>query len=239
MRIHKGLGINGGKASGILFRYQPPAYAEPTFDLLINQKETLQAAIERSIAELETAVKESLEENGDAVRMVFESHKLMVNDPILLEDAMARIDAGADAYHAYSAAANNILDQFRTLKNDYMRNRVIDIIDATDRVLHQLVAAQYERDFAFPESRILLMDQIRPSVIRNCRKPHVEGFIAEIGTYDQHSSMIARSKDMPGVVIPHALALLKDGAFVTIDGDAGIVAVEDEDGPGARKEENR
>jgi len=225
MLVLKGYGVNGGSASGIVFRYQPDSGGEPKFDLLINQRETLQAAIDRSVADLEKAVSESRTENGDAVRMVFEAHKLMVNDPILLDDAFARIEAGETAYHAYRTAAENIVIRFRSLKNDYMRNRVIDIIDATDRVLHQLVAAQYERAFSFSEPRIILMDQMRPSVIRNCHKPHVAGFIAEYGAYDQHSSLIARIKELPGVIVPGALKSLQSGDCVTIDGDSGTVTL--------------
>jgi phosphoenolpyruvate-protein kinase (PTS system EI component) len=66
---------------------------------------------------------------------------------------------------------------------------------------------------------------MRPSVIRNCHKPHIVGFVAEYGAYDQHSSMIARTKELPGIIVPGALKSLKDGDFVTIDGSAGTVTI--------------
>lgn len=226
MRILKGLGINRGTASGIVFRHRPVLDKDIHFDLFINQKDVLHAAIERASADLLKDIEDSRKEHGDAVRMVFEAHRLMVEDPILLDAAYARIDGGQSAYQAYQAASEEILSQFRQLKNEYMRNRVIDIIDATDRVLHQLVAAQYERVFAFTEPHIIVMDQIRPSVIRNCRKPHVVGFVSETGSFDQHASMIARVQDLPGVVVPHIMNIVEDGMFVTIDGDAGTIALQ-------------
>jgi len=225
MLVMKGLGIHRGIASGIVFRYRPAHGSEPLFDLKINQKEALEDAIRRSVEELEKDVAESDPAHGDAVRMVFESHKLMVRDPILLDDVYARIERGESAFRAYRGAAEDIVAQFSVLTNAYMRNRIIDIIDATDRVLHALVAAQYEREFDFAEPRIIVMDQMRPSVIRNCHKPHVVGFVAEAGAYDQHSSMIARVKELPGVIIPDVLRMLNDGDRVVVDGDAGTVTV--------------
>lgn len=226
MHVMKGYGITRGAVSGRIFVYRPTSGGEPAFDLSINQSEVLQKAIERSVADLEKDVSESRTADGDAVRMVFEAHKLMVNDPLLVDAALALIDAGASAYHAYKTASEQIVSQFLLLTNDYMRNRVIDIIDATDRVLHALVAVEYEREFNFLEPHIIVMDQMRPSVIRNCHKPHVVGFVVESGAYDQHSSLIARAKDIPGVVIPGITKLLQDGDYVTIDGTAGTVVID-------------
>ena len=225
MRILNGSGINRGITSGIVFFHHPTPGGEPRFDLSINQKSILEAAIARSVAELEKDVEDGDRAHGDAVRMVFEAHKLMVRDPILLDDVFARIDAGESAYRAYRDGAAAVVSRFSALTNPYMRNRVIDIIDATDRVLHAMVADQYERTFRFAEPHIIVMDQMRPSVILNCHRPHVVGFIAEAGAYDQHSSMIARVKNLPGVVIPDAFRSLTDGDMVIVDGDAGIVTV--------------
>lgn len=226
MHVMKGFGITRGAVSGRVFLYRPTSGGEPAFDLYINQKDALQKAIERSVADLEKDVAESRFADGDAVRMIFEAHKLMVNDPLLVDAAIALIETGSTAYHAYKTASEQIVSQFRVLTNEYMRNRVIDIIDATDRVLHALVAAAYEREFNFSEPHIIVMDQMRPSVIRNCHKPHIVGFIAESGAYDQHSSLIARAKDLPGVIIPGITKMLHDGDYVTIDGNAGTVVLD-------------
>ncbi len=226
MHVVKGYGVTRGMGSGRVFLYRPTRGEEPTFDLFINQKVALHTAIERSVADLEKDVAESRENATDTVRMVFEAHKLMVNDPLLVDAAINLIDTGMTAYQAYKTASEQIVSQFRLLTNDYMRNRVIDIIDATDRVLHALLAAEYEREFDFTEPHVIVMDQMRPSVIRNCHKPHIVGFIAESGAYDQHSSMIARAKDLPGVIVPGITKSLHDGDYVTIDGDTGTVVID-------------
>lgn len=226
MHVMKGYGVTRGTGSGRVFLYRPTDEKEPAFDLYINQKEALEKAIERSVADLEKDVAESRKTDGDTVRMVFEAHKLMVNDPLLVDAAFALIENGATAYQAYKTASERIVSQFRILTNEYMRNRVIDIIDATDRVLHALIAAEYEREFNFSEPHIIVMDQMRPSVIRNCHKPHIVGFIAESGAYDQHSTMIARTKDLPGVIVPEITKSLHDGDYVTIDGTNGTVVID-------------
>ncbi len=225
MQVLHGVGLHRGLASGIVHKYIPGLDGEPAFDLLINQKEVLQMALSVSTADLEAAVAAAGPETDGTIRMIFEAHKLMVNDPILLDAAYEAIETGKPAYRAYQAAAQAIIRQFRVLKNEYMRNRVIDIIDATDRVLHAIVSAEYSQEFHFAEPRILVMDQMRPSVILNCQKPHIGGFIAEAGTFDQHSTIIARSKDIPAVIFPQAMAMLRDGDYVTIDGNDGTITI--------------
>ncbi|MFH0992813.1 MAG: phosphoenolpyruvate-utilizing N-terminal domain-containing protein [bacterium] len=225
MRVLYGAGMHRGSASGIVYKYVTDLDGEPVFDLLINQKEVLKTALVQSTKDLEEAVIAVGPTMDDTIRMIFEAHKLMVNDPILLDAAFAAIETGQSAYQAYQTAAQAIIKHFQTLKNDYMRNRVIDIIDATDRVLHAIVSAEYKQEFRFPETRILVMDQMRPSVILNCQKPFIGGLIAETGSIDQHSALIARSKGLPTVIFSQAMATLHNGDFVTIDGDAGTITV--------------
>ncbi len=225
MRVLQGFSLYRGSASGIVHKYIPDLDDEPAFDLLINQKELLETALSISTADLEAAVAEAVPQTDDTIRMIFEAHKLMVNDPILLDAAYAAIESGMSAYRAYQTAAQAVIEQFRIMKNEYMRNRIIDIIDATDRVLHAIVSAKYKQEFRFAEPHILVMDQMRPSVILNCQKPYIVGLVAEMGSYDQHSTLIARSKDMPAVLCPQAMASLHDGERITIDGDSGTITI--------------
>ncbi len=78
----------------------------------------------------------------------------MVNDPLLIEKAYQYIQEGKNAYEAYQLAANEFIDQFRELTDDYFRYRVIDIQDATDRVLYAIQDVEYEINLSFDSPRL-------------------------------------------------------------------------------------
>ena len=136
MNYLSGLSIQNGIAYGKVHKLVPTTESMIEFDLFINQKELLDQALKLSTEAIENTIKNSSSVFNDTVVMIFEAHKLMVKDPMLLQEAYQLISEGKSAYEAYKTAARNIIDQFKILASDYMKNRIIDIEDATDRVLY-------------------------------------------------------------------------------------------------------
>jgi phosphotransferase system enzyme I (PtsI) len=225
MRRLTGLVIQSGIAYGKIHKWIPSENGVTRFDLFINQKELLINALKTSTEAIENAIKNSSEIFNETFSMIFEAHKLMVNDPILLNEAYRRIEDGENAYDAYKRAALDIINQFQLLSNDYMRNRIIDIKDATDRVLYTIQNLEYENSLIFDEPHILLLPEMRPSIILNCDKRYVSGFIVETGNYDQHASLMARRKEIPGMIIEGALNFINEGDVTLIDANNGVVYI--------------
>lgn len=225
MKQYNGLTIQSGIAYGKVYYVSSTSNKESNLDLLINQKAVLDQAIESSIQAIERLVETSESEYNDTIKMIFEAHKLMVNDPLLIEKAYQYIQEGKNAYEAYQLAANEFIDQFRELTDDYFRYRVIDIQDATDRVLYAIQDVEYEINLSFDSPKIVLVEEMKPSMIFGFEKKHVMGVIAEKGSVNQHASMIAQSKAIPSMLIPNASALIKNNDFVLMDATRGIVIV--------------
>lgn len=59
----------------------------------------------------------------------------------------------------------------------------------------------------------------------------ITGIVLETGGLISHGALLAREYGLPGVQIPGALELIPDGATITLDGDAGMVIIHDEDNP--------
>ncbi|MGH7963360.1 MAG: PEP-utilizing enzyme, partial [Candidatus Binatia bacterium] len=59
----------------------------------------------------------------------------------------------------------------------------------------------------------------------------ITGIVLETGGLISHGALLAREYGLPGVQIPGALELIPDGATITLDGDAGMVIIH-EDEPG-------
>lgn len=225
MDAFKGLIINSGSVLGKAHIWTAPDVIIPRFDLYINQKEVLSKALIRSTKELEETISSSSALFSDTVSVIFQAHKLMANDPLLLEDAYQRIEQGESAYSAYKNAAGKVIAQFQTMTNQYMKNRIIDIEDATDRVLSAIVDTVYEQALVFPEPRILILDKMKPSVLYNSRKPSVIGFVSAEGAYDQHSGLIARAFDLPGLIVKNVKKIVREDDLLLIDAYEGVLYV--------------
>jgi pyruvate,water dikinase len=59
----------------------------------------------------------------------------------------------------------------------------------------------------------------------------ITGIVLETGGLISHGALLAREYGLPGVQIPGALELIPDGATITLDGDAGMVIIHDEENP--------
>ncbi len=223
MNYLSGLTIQSGIAYGKIHKINPTKESETNLDLYINQKDILNQALQTSSEALEQAINLSTIEFNDRIAMIFEAHKLMVKDPMLLEETYRYIDQGMNAYQAYKTAAENIISQFKKLSSDYMVNRIIDIEDATDRVLYAIQDKTYELNLAFDHPKILVLPEMKPSLILNVDRKHISGFIVASGSYDQHASVIARKKGIPSIIIDNAMKLINEDDLVLLDGIKGIV----------------
>jgi phosphotransferase system enzyme I (PtsI) len=116
-----------------------------------------------------------------------------------------------------------IIARFETLNNTYMRNRIVDIEDATDRVLSAISDKEYEHALQFPEPKILLLQKMKPSILVNCHSDSIAGFISAEGAYDQHSGHIARTKNLPGMVSGDILHKTRQNDWVLLDADRGKI----------------
>jgi len=229
MEILKGLAIHPGIVMGKAYIWLPTPEKERQFDLFINQKDLLQNALRKSTSELEETIASANALHSERIQIIFEAHKLMVNDPTLLEIAERLMEKGVTAYEAYQKAAEDIISRFKKLDSAYMRDRIVDIEDATDRVLSAISDTEYEQALSFPEPRILILSKMKPSILMNCHQPSVLGFVSAEGAYDQHSAFIARSKDLPGLVVKDVLSFVKNGDFVVLDADHGALYFQPEE----------
>ncbi|HOW38235.1 MAG TPA: phosphoenolpyruvate-utilizing N-terminal domain-containing protein [Bacillota bacterium] len=225
MEILNGLviqpGIALGKAHIWISSEEHPFY----FDLQVNQKELLEQSLKKSTVDLEETISSAQILYPDSVALVFEAHKLMVNDPLLLEDAFRLIAEGKSAYEAYRQAAKTIIAQFETIDNTYMRNRIVDIEDATDRVLSSISDKEYEHALRFSEPRILIIPKMKPSILVNCHPDSIAGFVSAEGAYDQHSGNIARTKTLPGMVSFDITKKVRQDDLVLLDANRGKIFI--------------
>mgnify|MGYP000604424892 CR=1 FL=1 len=111
------------------------------------------------------------------------------------------------------------MNEFEKINNEYMLGRIVDIIDATDHVKAALKSIQKERIGEFDEPTILILKNLKPSIIYKIKKTNIVGFIAEKGYYHQHSGIIARTFNVPGMICEKIYKRIEGYTYIELDTD--------------------
>jgi phosphoenolpyruvate-protein kinase (PTS system EI component) len=107
-----------------------------------------------------------------------------------------------------------------------MLGRIVDIIDATDHVKVVLKDIIQERIVNFDEPTILILRNLKPSIIYRINNTSIVGFIASKGFYNQHSGIIARTINIPGIVYENIFDIVETGDFIKINCENETIELE-------------
>lgn len=215
----KGMAIHPGLAyAQVRIIKHPLSSAEARYEP-IDQKRVLNDALERSSAQMDEQIRTSERLFSDKISTIFEVHRLIINDPMIVDRARELIDEHHSAYDSYQEAAGEVIERFDELKNEYMRRRIIDIEDARDRVLSAIEETAYDLVPDFNRPTIVVADKMKPSLVMACNDKQVKGFVFQSGFYNQHSGTIVRTLDVPALVVSDIIREVADGDRVLLDAD--------------------
>ena len=118
------------------------------------------------------------------------------------------------------------IDIFSNMNNNYLSHRVNDFEDIAYRLLSHIMDERKDVLAGVNENSILLMENISPSFVTKVFDKNMQGLCTERGSRNSHSSIIARSMNLPMLV--NTLGLLgniNDGEDLIIDGNDGYVII--------------
>lgn len=191
------------------------------------EKERFLAAQQVAQVELHALQERTAINVGEHQAEVFAAHKLMVNDPSLVEAVFNNIENKyASAEAAVEDAVKTIASMFTALDNEYMRERASDIKDVGKRLVRILQGVAEQVNY----TGILAAQDLLPSDTASIDLECVAGFITALGGKTSHSSILARAAGIPAVVgIGSALEKLNNGDMVIVDGHNGQILVNPEE----------
>lgn len=225
MKQFEGVVVNQGIAYAKVYKLTSRFDDIMSYASEIDQQMVLEKALIKSTKRLEEQVNQANMRYNESISVIFEAHRLMASDPIIIDRAKALISEKHSAYDSYRQATDEIIQQFEVMDNEYMRNRIVDIEDATDRVLSAIQDTEYEIKLHFSSPRVLIVDKMKPSVLFNCDKASIAGIVSATGSYNQHSGTIVRIKDIPTMIVANITKLVTDHDFMLLDGDKGQIFV--------------
>jgi len=188
------------------------------------EKERFVAAQQVAVLQLDALQEHTAKTVGEHEAEVFAAHKLMVEDPSLVDAVFEEIDSNcASAEAAVDVASQAIASMFASLDDEYMRERAADIKDIGKRLLRILQGKVEDVKY----EGILVASDLLPSDTAAIDFDRVFGFITALGGKTSHSSILARAAGLAAVVGVGSGAIdkLNNGDMVIVDGHVGKVLV--------------
>lgn len=165
---------------------------------------------------------------ADAVGSIAASHRGFLADPTLLQEIEESIVRGrAAAEWAVSVVFRRWVEKFKALKDEFFRQRYVDLVDIERRVLGHLLPPEAPRSPSPERPMVLLAHEITPSEAAALDRQSVLGFATELGGSTSHTAIVAKSLGIPAVCgLGPVLDGIPDGAVVVCDGESGRLVVD-------------
>lgn len=164
---------------------------------------------------------------GEEKAAVFEGHLMILEDEELEEEIIDylrtnKVNAGV--------AASKIIDQQVTMlseiDDEYLRERAGDIRDIGNRLIKNILGMHIVDLGDINEEAILVAYDLTPSETAQLNLDKVLGFITDIGGRTSHTSIMARSLELPAIVgTNHVTSQVNTGDYLILDAVDNVVYV--------------
>ncbi|RME72486.1 MAG: phosphoenolpyruvate--protein phosphotransferase [Planctomycetota bacterium] len=192
----------------------------------------LERALERARADVREMRERYAEVLGDETAQIFRFHELMLQDRSLLDEIRRHVrERHYSPEYAVSTAFRSRIRMIRSLHDEYLRQRDVDLYDVERRVLRALRGTRQEELQSATGEVVLVAHDLTPSQTATLDTSKIIGFATDVGGRTSHTAIVARALGIPAVVGLGSLTTeVTSGDLVIIDGTKGRVIVNpDED----------
>lgn len=182
----------------------------------------LRQAVETGKAQLQELYTEVKARSGTGKAAIFLAHQEFLNDPELLQAAIAYLQDNRSAAWAWQQGYEQRAQALEQLTDPLLAGRATDLRDVGRRVL-RLLADRVEEEPVLPAFPVILIaEDLTPSDTAGLDPNLTLGFCTAYGGPTSHSAIIARSLDIPAIVgAGPAILNLADGTCCILDGASG------------------
>lgn len=157
---------------------------------------------------------------GEEKAAIFEGHIMLLEDEELEQEI---IDLIKKDHASADAAAYSVIDgqakALEELDDEYLKERAADVRDIGKRLLQNILGLHIVDLSAIQDESILVAKDLTPSETAQLNLKKVLGFITDLGGRTSHTSIMARSLELPAIVgTGNVTATVKNDDFLILDG---------------------
>lgn len=183
--------------------------------------ETLRVGVDRMLSTAASGDKEQLQ--------VLEAYRMFANSKGWMRRMQEDISRGLSAEAAVEKEQSAARARMGQVKDAYLRERLNDLDDLSNRLLRILTGQGAETGADIPDNPILIARNIGPAELLDYGRS-LKGVVLEEGSVGSHAAIVARALAIPlilhtGRITTEAL----NGDAILLDGDQGIVHLRPDD----------
>jgi len=158
--------------------------------------------------------------HGGEHREVLETFRMIAEDRGWLGRIREAISGGLTAEAAVQRSQDDIRTRMHTVTDPYLRERLHDFEDLTNRLLLHLTGEAPTADKPLPDDVVLLARNMGPAELLDYDRARLRALVLEEGSPTSHVSIVARALDIPLVgQIRNLLERIEPGDPMIVDGD--------------------
>jgi len=158
--------------------------------------------------------------------MIFDIHQMMLNDVDFLDSIKSNItNQKLNAESAVAMTADNFAQMFSSMDDSYMQARASDVKDISERLI-SILSNKKSTSVTSGGNVIIGALDLAPSQTVQLDKSKILAFITEEGSNNSHTSILARTMNIPAII--GAKGILDDsfnGCDVIADGYSGKIYI--------------
>lgn len=184
----------------------------------------LHHAIQQTLADISLLAERTASLIGRDQAAIFSSHQMLLDDPDLQQQFYARIaQQRCCAESALYQEMMAVVAQYRSLEDEYLRVRELDVRDILRRTLSHL-CHQPLPGLALTEPVIIVADELMPSDTALLDRRWVHGICLSGGSPISHSAILAQAMGIPMVVqVSSCLTQTEPDQWVMLDAARGVL----------------
>ena len=182
-------------------------------------------ALKRSEAQIERLNTDVKSELSQEDKNIFHTYLMYFRDVGLKNKVTAYIKQ--QKYAAEYALKEVILDYarvFSKMEDPYLRERGFDIENVGRRILKNLLGLEDDEPGRFIKKTIIIASSISPGELIMLRQENLKGIILSKGGVTSHVAILAKSFEIPMVIISRVmLREIRENDVLIVDGTSGLI----------------
>lgn len=221
----KGIGVSPGIVLGKVLIYKKSKTLIKKKDIknMDNELMKFEKSINIAANEIQTIYDKTVESVGEKEAEIFNSHKDILEDPEFINDVKEKIiKEKVNVEWAVKESMEYYISLLGKIEDNYLKERALDLKDVCNRLTRILLGEKSIDLKDIDREVILVAKDLTPSDTVSMDKDKIIGIVTELGGKTSHTSIIARTLDIPTVVaVKNITKVIKDKDFIIIDGKEG------------------
>ena len=199
-------------------------------DMLSNEIDRFKQAVAKAKND-HAKVIDSLDEDLGENLNILETHMVLFKDKILYGTTIDTIsNEKINAEWALRKVSRKVKKMFQQIDDKYLQDRVNDIVQVSDKIMTYLVGAQDIKISDINKRVIIVAHDLSPADASQIQLERIKGFVTDRGGKDSHTSIVAKSLNIPAVLgLGRATIEVKNDDILIVDGTTGTMIINPEE----------